>query len=49
MSQQARQSKYERKKTEFVMSAYYDYGTQPITRKEVLKKVCRRYGPRTEL
>ena len=25
MSQQARQSKYEREKTEFVMSAYYDY------------------------
>ena len=43
MSQQARQSKYEREKTEFVMSAYYDYRTQLITRKEFLKKVCHRY------
>ena len=43
MSQQARQSKYEREKTEFVMSAYYDYRTQLITRKKFLKKVCHHY------
>jgi len=49
MSQQARQSKYEREKTEFVVSADYDYRTQLITGKEFLKKVCHRYGPRTEL
>ena len=49
MSQPARKSKYEREKTEFVVSAYYDYRTQHITRKEFLKKVCYRYGPRTEL
>jgi len=49
ISQQARQSKYEREKTEFVVSAYYDYRTQLITRKEFLKKVSYRYGPRTEL
>ena len=51
MSQQARKSKYEREKTAFVVSAYYDYRTQcrPITRKEFLQKVCYRYGPRTEL
>jgi len=50
MSQQARQSKCEREKTEFVVSAYYHYRTQLITiRKEFLKKVCHRYGPRTEL
>ena len=49
MSQQARQSKYEREKTESVVSAYYDYRTQLITRKEFLKKVSHRYGPRTEL
>jgi len=48
MSQQARQSKYDRE-TEFVVSAYYDYRTQLITRNEFLKKVCHRYGPRTEL
>jgi len=50
MPQQARQSKYEREKTEFVVSAYYDYRTrtQLITRKEFLKKVCHRYGPRTD-
>ena len=48
MSQQARQSKYEREKTEFVVSAYYDYRTQLITRKEFLKKVCHRYGPITD-
>jgi len=49
MSQPARKSKYEREKTEFVVSAYYDYRTQRITRKEFLRKVCYRYGPRTEL
>ena len=49
ISQQARQSKYEREKTESVVSAYYDYRTQLITRKEFLKKVSYRYGPRTEL
>jgi len=49
MSQQARKSKYERGKTAFVVSAYYDYRTQRITRKEFLKKVCYHYGPRTEL
>jgi len=49
MSQQARQSKHEREKTEFVVSAYYDYRTQLITRKEFLKNVCHRYEPRTEL
>jgi len=37
MSQQARQSKYEREKTDFVASAYYDYRTQLITRNEFLK------------
>ena len=36
-------------KTEFVVSAYYDYRTQLITRKEFVKKACRRCGPRTEL
>ena len=40
MSQQARKSKYEREKTAFVVSAYFDYRTQHITRKEFLKKVC---------
>ena len=49
MPQQARQSKYEREKTESVVSAYYDYRTQLITRNDFLKKVCHRYGPRTEL
>ena len=39
MSQQARQSKHEREKTEFVVPAYYDYRTQLITRNEFLKKV----------
>ena len=34
MSQQARKFKYEREKTAFVVSAYYDYRTQRITRKE---------------
>ena len=40
-----------REKTAFVVSAplLYDYRTQRITRKEFLKKVCYRYGPRTEL
>jgi len=33
---------------QFVVSAY-DYRTQLITRKECLKKVSHRYGPRTEL
>jgi len=49
MSQQARQSKYKREKTEFMMSAFYDYRTQLITRNDFLKKVRHRYGPRTEL
>jgi len=49
ISQQAWQSKYERDKTEFVVSAYYDYRTQLMTRNEFLKKVSYRYGPRTEL
>ena len=49
MSQQAQQSKYQRDKIEFVVSAYYDYRTQLITRKKFLKKVSYRYGPRTEL
>jgi len=34
MSQQARQSKHQREKTEFVMSAYYDYRTQLIIYKK---------------
>jgi len=38
-SQQARKSKYEREKTAFVVSAYYNYHTQRIARKEFLKKV----------
>jgi len=48
-SQQARKSKYEREKTAFVVSAYYYYRTERITRQEFLKKVCYRYGPKTEL
>jgi len=49
MLKQARRSKYERQKAEFVMSAYYDYRTQLITRKEFLTKVCYSCGPRTDL
>jgi len=34
---------------EFVVSAYFDYCTLLVTRKKFVKKVCHRYGQRTEL
>jgi len=48
MPQQARQSKYEREKTEFVVSTTTVVHSL-LQERSFLKKVCHRYGPRTEL
>jgi len=45
---QARQSKYEREKTEFVVSTT-TVAYSLLQERSFLKKVCHRYGPRTEL
>ena len=35
-------SKFEREKRQFMVTAYFDYRRQVLTRKEFLKKVCYR-------
>jgi len=42
LSQPARTSKFEREKRQFIVTAYFDYRRQVLTRKEFLKKVCYR-------
>jgi len=49
LSQPARTSKFEREKRQFIVTAYFDYRRQLLTRKEFVKKVCYRYGPTTNL
>ena len=42
LSQPARTSTFEREKRQFIVTAYFDYRRQVLTRKEFLKKVCYR-------
>ena len=49
LDQPARVSKHEKDKREFALCLYADYRSNAITRKEYIRKVAHRYGPRTDL